>query len=144
MNVRNLLSEPDRTWHGVEGASSADVQRLVTASPVPLPERLLALLQVSNGGEGPVALPPLVFVLDDVDSIILGIKDEETCESCHGFVFFGGNGGLERIALDVRGSSPPWPIVMLDPIAGPESAQRIAEDFERFLDAVGRENEDSL
>jgi hypothetical protein len=27
-------------------------------------------------------------------------------------IFFGGNGGLERIALDCRAGLEPWPIVM--------------------------------
>jgi hypothetical protein len=86
----------------------------------------------------PLALPPLVFALDDVDAIISSLQDSQTRALYPGMVFVGGNGGLERIAFDTRGPEPPWPIVMMDPVAGNESAVTIARDFAEFVDAVDR------
>jgi hypothetical protein len=143
MDADTLLSDSKRTWYAVAGAAQADVERLAAASPVSLPQSLLTLLLASNGGEGPVALPPQVFVLDAAESIIEGIQDEETRANYPGFLFFGGNGGLERIALDLRTGSSPWPVVTLDPAAGPESAEQIAADFDSFLAAVGFESDDT-
>jgi len=55
-----------------------------------------------------------------------------------GLLFFGSNGGLERIAFDMRSSRPPWPIVMIDPVAGNDSAVPIAHHLEEFVEAIGR------
>jgi hypothetical protein len=98
---------------------------------------LLDLLRFSNGGEGPVALPPLVFVLDDVDFIIDCLKAPSTAQLYPGLLFFGSNGGLERIGFDTRGAAPPWPVVMMDPVAGVESVVTIARDIEEFIQSVG-------
>jgi hypothetical protein len=129
MDVRRLLQEPDRKWHARPGCADADLKRLSSASPVCLPDLLFDFLLFSNGGEGPLALPPLVFILDDVDFIIGNVMDLRTRELYPGLVLFGSNGGLERIAFDVRGTEPPWPIVMMDPVAGNDSAIVIARDI---------------
>ncbi len=54
------------------------------------------------------------------------------------FFVFAGNGGLESIAFDLR-NGPPFPVVMIDPIAGPESAEQIAPDIVAFIEAIGIE-----
>lgn len=53
------------------------------------------------------------------------------------FVFFGSNGGHEMIAFDR--ASETHPIVMVDPIAGPESAVEIALSIADFIMAIGLE-----
>jgi len=113
-------------------ALQVDISCLVRASSVSLPDELVGLLSFSNGGEGSVALPPLMFVLDSAGEIVRSIEDEWLSANFPGFLFFGGNGGLERMALDLRSGNPPWPIVMIDPIAGPESAREVAADFATF------------
>jgi len=60
-------------------------------------------LQVTNGGEGARGLAPRLLVLDSVDDIITGLGDAFLRAQFSGFFSFGGNGGLERIALDCRG-----------------------------------------
>jgi hypothetical protein len=144
MSIRDLLTQADRRWEPEPGADESTIQRLCTASPAPLPEAFLDLLRFSNGGEGDLALPPLLFMLDAVDEIVKSLNDSFLVEEFPGFLFFGGNGGLERIAFDLRGGSPPWPIMMIDPIAGPESARVIAPSIESFIQAIGRELPDSV
>ncbi|MFO0913560.1 MAG: SMI1/KNR4 family protein [Pirellulales bacterium] len=143
MDVRRILTAPDRNWHSVPGASADDLARLEKASPLPIPEPLLDLLRQTNGGEGDLALPPLLFVLDTVDDIIDGLNDAFLKEEFPQFLFFGGNSGLERIAFDLRKDTQPLPIVMIDPIAGPESAETIAPDIETFIAAIGVEFDDA-
>ena len=135
--VEQILSEPGRRWSRQPGADARDVDRLVAASPCPLPGALRELLRFSNGGEGELALAPRLFILNSVDAIIADLGEPLLTENFVGFVFFGGNGGLKQIALDCRRRVPPFPVVMIDPIAGPESAEQIAPDADSFVSAIG-------
>jgi hypothetical protein len=137
MDISLLLNQPGRNWQTVPGAGEGEIQRLASLAPVRLPAELLALLRSSNGGEGELALPPGWFVLDPVEEIIRCLGEPQEREQFPGFVFFGGNGGLERIALDCREGTEPWPVMMIDPIAGPESSERIAPSFHAFVQAIG-------
>ena len=137
-SISELLSQPDRDWRREPPATETDILGLVAVCPVKLPEEYLDLLRYSHGGEGSVALPPHWFVLDRVDVVIDIQGDEFYRESFRGFWFFGGNGGGEMLAFDLRGDEP-WPIVMIDPIAGPECSQKIAQSFAEFLEAIGLE-----
>ena len=67
------------------------------------------------------------------------IRDQRFHEEFPNFMFFDSNGGLELIAIDLR-SGPPWPIVMIDPVAGPDSAEQIAPDVLTFIEAIGLES----
>ena len=142
MDVGRILQETDRNWQSAPGATSEEVDRLKKASSLPIPEPLLNLLKQTNGGEGDLALPPLLFVLDSVDAIVDSMNAPFLIEEFAQFLFFGGNGGLERIAFDLRKDTQPLPIVMIDPIAGPESAETIAPDIETFIAAIGKEFDD--
>jgi hypothetical protein len=139
MDIERMLRSAGRNWVGQRGALEADIARLVNASPHCLPEILLDLLRLSNGGEGSLALAPQWFVLKNVCEIIASIGDEFLRQAFPGFLFFGGNGGLESIAFECRNGVEPWPIVMIDLIAGPESAERIAANVEVFVQAIGLE-----
>lgn len=143
-SVEQILSEPGRRWSRQPGADACDVDRLVAASPCPLPGALLELLRFSNGGEGDLALSPRLFMLGTVDEILVGLRDPFLTENFVGFVFFGGNGGLERIALDCRQRVPPFPVVMIDPIAGAETAEQIAPDASSFVSAIGLTYHDGM
>ena len=134
--VERLAADPGRDWTPASGASDDQIAQLMAAAPWPVPDALLALLRHANGGEGELALAPRRFVLDPVELIVDSFDDAELVEQFAGFFFFGGNGGLERIALDCR-NGPPFPVVMIDPIAGPGSAEAIAPDLDAFIAAIG-------
>lgn len=140
MDFAGILTQPDRRWTSVPGAPEERVRRLASLAPVRLPGALLDLLRFSDGGEGELALPPYWFVMDSVSAIVHSLLDPSEREQYAGFVFFGGNGGLERLALDCRSGTEPWPVVMIDPIAGPESAEPVAPRFEVFAAAIGLEH----
>lgn len=137
MNVGNILCQPEREWKARDSASEAEIDLLKSKARAELPVEYLELLRFSNGGEGPLALPPLWFQLYAVnDCIDLCHSSKHVLEQFPTFMFFGSNGGLESLAFDLRGG-PPWRIVTIDQIAGPESANIIAPNMEAFIEAIG-------
>lgn len=136
LDITSILTSPGRIWQAQPPAGEAAIDKLRQAVPVPLPEEYIALLRVSNGGEGPIDLPPLYFQLYDAE--YAGVLNREFLEEKPDsrFFVFGSNGGLEAISFDLREQAP-WPIVMFDPIAGTESAQIIATNTAEFVRAIG-------
>lgn len=137
MDVETLLSEPGRDWSARPPASEEAIEQLRQHASSALPEAYVALLRYSNGGEGPLALPPLYFMLYEVEYTSEVNQSPYQRQWYPGFFVFGSNGGLETIAFDTRGKEH-WPIVMYDPIAGTESAVTIAKNMEDFIRAIGR------
>jgi SMI1 / KNR4 family (SUKH-1) len=137
VSVRHVLSQPERKWQAKPPASEVEIAQLQSRVRTELPQEYLELLQFSNGGDGPLALPPLWFQLYAVkDCIELCHANQHVVENFPHFLFFGSNGGLESIAFDLR-VGPPWGIVMIDQIAGPESAREIAPNMAAFIEAIG-------
>ncbi len=134
--VADIISSPGREWRRVEGASEQDLARLREALPFEPPVEYLEFLRFSNGGEGELALDPLWFQLFEVAFAIQLWQDQNYRNEYPDLFFFGSNGGMESIAFDMR-QPQPWPIVMVDCIAGIESARRIAENIQSFIQKVG-------
>jgi hypothetical protein len=134
--VAELLSEPGREWRKVDGASQPHIAELKSALPFEPPAEYIEFLQYSNGGEGELALEPLWFQLFDVAFAIQSWRDDNYRREYPDLFFFGSNGGLESIAFDMS-CSKPWPIVMVDCIAGLDSARRISRSIEEFIERVG-------
>jgi hypothetical protein len=128
-----------RDWHAATGASVDAIEELQTAAPICLPNSFLRLLLFSNGGEGPLPVNPYYFQLDAAQevkaSIASGNHDRPDLE---GFLIFGSNGGGEYLALDTRKGAP-CPVVTIDMIAGADSAEVIAPDFDNFIELIGVE-----
>lgn len=129
--ISELLKESNRQWTGFPPATDAELEKLRHAIDVDFPLLFLDLLRFSNGGEGELALPPLLFCLDSIDEIIEMNQDEFYASKFPEFLFFGGNGGLELIAFDLK--KAPFPIVMVDPVSGEDSVIRIASSFDEFI-----------
>jgi hypothetical protein len=138
LDIAALLAESDRDWDADPPGDEAALQSLRRSASVELPSEYIDLLRHGNGGRGPLALPPLYFTLDRAEDAAALNGSEEYRELYPGYYTFGGNGGLESIAFDVRGA-PPWPVVMYDPVAGVESAVVIAADMASFIAAIGLE-----
>lgn len=135
--IAELLSQSKRNWKKFSPATETEIEELKSLIKIELPESFLNLLRFSNGGEGDIALPPLIFRLDEVQEIINLRKNEFYKNEFPNYLFFGGNGGLEMIAFDLR--KMPYAIVMIDPIAGEESAIEIAPNITEFIKAIGSE-----
>jgi len=132
------MIDPDRDWHAAEGASADALARLRDVAPVQLPERYLELLAFSNGGEGPLPVQPFRFCLYPAEEAAEIEREGDFREFFPDFFVFGGNGGGEVIALDLRAAEP-WPVVYFDMmnISLHESIQPLAPDFDAFLGLVG-------
>jgi hypothetical protein len=137
IDVAAILADSERGWYAAEPASEAALDAFQAACPHRVPDALLAFWRFSNGGEcDDCALPPMRFALDRVEDATEALSAEFETREFPGLVFFGGNGGLERIALDYRGSESPC-IVMVDPIAGLDSAEKIADSVDQLILAIG-------
>jgi hypothetical protein len=134
--VAELLSEPDREWRRVDGASPPEIAELQSILPFDPPVEYLELLRYSNGGEGELSLQPLWFQLFDIAFAIQLWRDENYRGEYPDLFVFGSNGGLESIAFDMSNSKP-WPIVMVDCIAGLDSTRRISSSIEEFIQRIG-------
>lgn len=128
----------DRIWHKCPRASLELLQELKATVAVDLPVQYIDLLSYSNGGEGPLSVQPYNLCLDSAEYVIDRTANAVTEEYFPGFLMFGGNGGGEYIAFDLRGSQP-WPVVAIDMtnIDLSESVIFVARDFEAFLSFVG-------
>ena len=136
MGVANLFAELGRTWSARPPADASAVRLVQQGAPGELPTEYIDLLRFGDGGEGPVALPPLYFMLyPAADAAELNTTPNQQ-ELYPGLFVFGSNGGLESIAFDTRAARP-WPVVMYDPVAGVESAIVIAKDMAAFVAAIG-------
>lgn len=143
MNVGDILRQPGREWRAKPPATEADIALLESKANRELPREYVELLRFSNGGEGPVALPPLWFQLYAVKDCIALCLNQDILERFPTFMFFGSNGGLESIGFDLR-EGPPWRIVMVDQIAGTESSEQIAPNFRAFIESLGFETDSQL
>lgn len=132
-----------RDWRRLTGATVEELSHVRAAAPKGLPERYLDLLAFSNGGEGSSGIQPFHLQLDSADVVVETINGaNHGLAELHGFMIFGSNGGGEYLAFDTRGVGP-WPIVMIDMVAGVDSAEVVAPDFESFYNRIGVEAEDA-
>ena len=130
-----------RDWFRMEGATPAELAELQALAPGKLPARYLELLAFSNGGEGPLAMPPYNLCLDSATVVAESITSANQGQpDLQGFLIFGGNGGGEYLAFDTRHDAH-WPIVTIDMVAGRDSAEVIAADFDSFFDGIGIEDQ---
>lgn len=128
----------NRIWSKHPGASTEALAALRNTVGVGLPDEYFDLLAFSNGGEGPLPVPPYNFCLDSAEDAARLKREKTYDESFPGFFVIGGNGSGEYIAFDLRGSEPRR-VVALDMtnIDLDESVQPIAPNFSAFLTLVG-------
>lgn len=124
-------------WAAKPPASEADLGRLEHCIRFELPAEYLALLRRSNGGSGPLGLPPLWLELWSVDEVIDFSRFSLYARRYPGHFFFAGNGASENLAMR-RTADGSLEIVAIDVTVGPESTQVIARDFASFERAIGR------
>lgn len=129
-----------REWYGVPGAASGTLDELREAAPGGSPASYFALLSFSDGGEGPLPVSPLNFCLDSAEVTVERLRSDGRFgrSEADDMFIFGGNGGGEYFAIDLR-QNQPWPVVTIDMVAGLDSAVIVASDFDKFLEMVGLE-----
>jgi hypothetical protein len=126
------MADPTESWLATEPAPLHAINALQRAVPS-LPISYLALLSRGNGGETPLSVSPYNFCLDSAESA-LDYWNSGTYTLKNVFIF-GGNGGGEVLAMDMR-LQQPWPIICFDPIDPDGSTERVANDFASFLSLI--------
>lgn len=128
-----------RGWaHRETAADQGAVAALSAALGDELPEEYLALLRLSNGGEGPLGVEPGWFQFWPAEKVLDSNRDFQINEYLPGLFGFGSNGGGELLAFDTRQGTP-WTVVMAPFIGMDENdVVEIAKDFEEFLRTTGR------
>lgn len=111
------MSSSKPFWLLPQGASEEVLKELQSAV-VGLPASYLDLLRLGNGGEVGLSVNPYTFCLDSAEDALAYWKSG-TYTTQEAFVF-GGNGGGELLAFDMRQASD-FPVVCFDPI-DPEAA----------------------
>jgi SMI1-KNR4 cell-wall len=121
-----MASEP---WLVGSAATLNALNALRSAVPS-LPASYLALLSRGNGGEVSLSVSPLVLCLDSAEDALA--HWESGTYTMKGVFVFGGNGGGELLALDMR-KQEPWPVICFDPIDPEGSVEMVADDFSSLL-----------
>lgn len=128
-----------RDWFAVPAAPQELLDKLKQVAPVELPASYYQLLAFSDGGEGPLPVNPFNLCLDASNQVTEAIRTKNYGQpDLADFVVFGGSGGGEILAFDLRGVAP-WPIVTIDMVVGAASAEQVAPDFDAFMELIGRE-----
>jgi hypothetical protein len=135
--IAEILADSRRKWTPRPSANEDKISELCELVRFELPSEYIDLLRYCDGGFGDLDAPPLLFGLDSIAEALDFNASEFRKTTFPDFWFFGGNRGLEMIAFDLR-EGPPWRIVMIDPIAGPGSAEVIAESMADFIPKIGR------
>lgn len=119
-------------WLADEPASPDALNALRSAVPL-LPPEYLALLSRGNGSETELSVFPFNLYLDSAEWA-LDYWHSGTY-TMNGVFVFGGNGGGELLAFDMRQPAP-WPVISFDPIDLDGSIELVASDFSSFLKLV--------
>ena len=126
-----------RDWFSKPPASEDELAEIRRTLPSSLPPIYFDLLAETNGGEGPLPVNPYNFCLDPVVTILDAFRSRNYGRpDLDGFLVFGSDGSRELIAFDMRGGLP-GAIVTIDMVAGPESAEIVATNFDEFVGIVG-------
>jgi hypothetical protein len=136
MNLGAQIESRGGIWRGEAPADEAQLETLRAALPAAIPNSYFEFLRFSNGGEGDLGIEPGWFCPWPAEEVLRYNEVYRVAEFYGEFIGFGSNGGGELLAFDCRAPAP-WPIVMIPFIGGTKHCERVAEDFERFLEYVG-------
>lgn len=119
-------------WLAENPARPHALSALRDAAPL-LPTEYLALLARGNGGEAALSVSPFNLCIDPAESA-LDYWQSGTC-TMKGVFVFGGNGGGELLAFDMRQRGA-LPVISFDPIDPEGSIEIVANDFSLLLKLV--------
>jgi len=123
------------SWKPNQPAAPAEIITLKSAIDFDLPAPYVNMLLKFNGGEGEIDLPPLWLQLWSSDEVIANSREDIYKRDYPGCLFFASNGGMESLAMR-KSSTNGVEIIMVDLIAGPESIEIVADDFDVFERAL--------
>jgi hypothetical protein len=130
------MSQSKPSWLFLHGASE-EVLKELQLTVMGLPASYLDLLRLGNGGEVGLSVSPYTFCLDSAEDA-LDYWKSGTYPIQEVFIF-GGNGGGELLAFDIRQSGISS-VVCFDPIDPEGSIEQISPSFEQFIALVEDKN----
>ena len=135
------MDYPDKQdWKGCGGASASALGQLQKLANAEISSGYYEFLAVSNGGEWPLPVAPYNACLDDVGMILREVPERWHQEwVTEGFFPIGGNGGGELIGFDLKNPAP-FAVIYVDMIAGMDSAEPVAPNWDKFCELLGRES----
>jgi hypothetical protein len=98
-----------------------------------LPSAYLSLLSRGNSGEAELSVSPFNLCIDSAESALEYWQSGSY--TMNGVFVFGGNGGGELLAFDMR-QKQPWPVISFDPIDPEGSVEIVAGEFSLLLKLV--------
>jgi len=128
-----------RDWFALTGASTDEMAALRALAPIALPEAYFALLEFSNGGEGPLPVQPCNFCLYPAAEAMQIAQEGAFRDSFPGLFVIGGNGGGELIAIDTITQGHPIVYFDMANIDSRESVVSLAPNFDAFVELIGLE-----
>jgi hypothetical protein len=130
------MNKAAQSWLSPNGASEEVLQELIAAVKG-LPTSYLDLLRLGNGGEVGLTVNPYNLCLDSAEAALDYLRS--SAYPMQEVFIFGGNGGGELLAFDMRQPAP-FPIVCFDPIDPEGSIEQLASSFEEFIALVESED----
>lgn len=131
LRPRELLVTKEE-WLADEPSSPGALSALREAVPL-LPSAYLSLLSRGNGGEAELSVSPFNLCIDSAESALEYWQSGSY--TMNGVFVFGGNGGGELLAFDMR-QKEPWPVISFDPIDPEGSVGIVADEFSLLLKLV--------
>lgn len=130
------MNHRTHTWLSPNGAPPDVIERL-RSEVAGLPAAYLDLLSAGNGGEVGLKGGPLNLCLDSAESALSYWKSGTY--TMKGVFVFGGNGGGELLAFDMRKPNS-TAIIAFDPIDPEGSVEVVADNFNGLM-ALVEEND---
>ena len=126
------MSPSKPSWLLPQGASE-EVLNELQSKVEGLPPSYIDLLRIGNGGEVGLSVSPYTLCLDSAEDALAYWKSG--AYTIQNAFVFGGNGGGELLAFDMR-QSVNNPVVCFDPIDPEGSIEQIAPSFDKFIALV--------
>jgi len=117
-------------WMPEAAPPQSSIDHLIKTVPG-LPDDYVRLIASADGGWADLAIEPWYVQFWSISQLIKSHESDTFGLLKAGYLAFGGNGGIETFAF--RGNSDAGEVVMIDVIAGPESANTVCASFEDFL-----------
>ena len=138
MSLRSELVSRSGEWTLRAPASIQALASLRAAVSFQLPAAYLDLLQVSNGGEGDLAVDPHWVELFTAEDVMTANRRLDSQELARGFLCIG-ESGVELIAIDCR-HAPLCPVVSMPDPPDPAKLRSLAANVEAFVEFLGIES----
>ncbi len=124
------------TWHPKAPAADTVIARLISDSPMQLPEAYIELLRVSNGGYADLSASPWAIDFWAAENVLRLNQEYRVDQNALNFLAFGSNLGEEVLAFDKR--KGPRSGVYLLPWHNPneKDALKVSESFERLAGTI--------